>query len=305
MLEMFMGLGGCAGPIGSSVTYCIMKKNYSIIAKEMIPKQRNILVETFDKNGNIIETKMDSALETERITSTQITKLLKEDVEQLDFRLENLLSNSTLKLIPCLPNMKRYWLEKDGFVRGEKKYEIVEPPAKICFMISKSLIEVCVGERPKKTYFDKLKKDLETNMDVPNKGQIIQTTSENVCVLMSNKYYTKYYLKDCQKTTQDITMLTQKILKNYPQLNLGKYSTDKPKIYYRYPPGTYEDEEAKICEPKDQSYNVSFRFGFWQAWFEIIIAIDKLAENDYLDNFTLNLRNKLYDFFNSLINPRS
>jgi len=293
-----MNSGGCAGPTGVSVTYSIMKKNYSVIGMEMIPRQRNILVTTFDQDGNIIETKLDSAQGAERIKSAEIKKLLKDQVDRIDFRLENQLSKTSLKLIPCLPDMKRYWLELDGFVRGDKKHITVEPPAKICFMISKSLVEVSVGEPPEITFFNELRDDLEYCMDTPNQGKTIRTISEHVCIITSSMYYTKPFVKDCQDTVRKIAHLTEKVLKNFPQLHIGKYSRDLSKIYYRYPPGLYEDNEANTCDPKDNSYNISFRFGFWQVWFEIIITIKILPENALLNIFTVSLRDELFNLFN-------
>ncbi|UCE38352.1 MAG: hypothetical protein JSW00_03695 [Thermoplasmata archaeon] len=302
ILEILMDSGGCAGPIGSSVTYCIMKMNYSIIGKTMIPRQRNILMETFDQDGNIIDTKLESATEKERIKSAELREMLKDEVERLDFRLENTLSNSTLKLMPSLPNMRRYWLEEDGFVRGEKKYETVEPPAKICFTISKSLIEICVEESPEIKLFNELKEDLEVHVDIPKQGQSIITTSEHVCVLMSSMYYTKQFIESSQETVLKIANLSEKVLKKYPQFQVRKYSRDLPKIFYRYLPGIYEDEEANTCEPKENSYNVSFRFGFWQAWFEIIIAFEILPDNELLNSLTVSLRDELFDMLNSFKN---
>jgi uncharacterized protein YuzE len=282
-----------------------MKVNYSVIGKDMIPRQRNILVEKFDKEGNIIDVKLESADKIEKIKSTEIRKFLKDQVERLDFRLEKILADSTLEMVPSLPNMTRYWLEPDGFVRGEKKYTELEPPAKISFMISKSLVEICVGESPDIIFFNELKKDLETCVDTPGQGQIINTTSEHVCVSMSNTYYTKPFIKESEKTSIEISQITERMLKKYPKLHVGNYSPDLPQIYYRNPPGSYEDEETRTCEPKDNSYNVSFRFGYWEAWFDIIISIEILPENELLKSFTFSLRDELFELFNSSINSRS
>ncbi|UCE74951.1 MAG: hypothetical protein JSV56_04405 [Methanomassiliicoccales archaeon] len=299
---MLMNSGGCAGPNGISVTYSIMKMNYSIIGKEMIPRQRNILVETFDRDGNVINAKLDSAIEAEKYKCTGLKEILRDEVERLDFTLENLLSHSTLKLIPSLPNMRRYWLEEDGFVRGENKYKTVEPPARLCFTISKSLVEVCVGESPEIELFNELKEDLKVHVDIPKQGQSIITTSEHACVLMLSTYYIKTFIKEGQETALKIANLSEKVLKKYPRFQVRKYSRDLPKIFYRYLPGIYEDEEANTCEPKENSYNVSFRFGFWQPWFEIIIAFEILPEKELLNSFTVSLRNELFDMFNSFKN---
>lgn len=302
MLEMLMNSGGCAGPNGISVTYSIMKMNYSIIGKDMIPRQRNVLIETIDREGKIIDVKLDSAIEAERVKCAELRDMLKDEVERLDFPLENILFNTTLKLAPSLPNMRRYWLEEDGFVRGENIYQTVDPPAKICFTISRSLIEISVKESPSLSVSNYLKRALETFTGSPEQGQTIEAITEHVCVSMSNKYYTELFIKVSQETALEIAQLTEKKLKKYPQLYLENYSRDLPKIYYRYLPGIYEDEDTRQTQPKENSYNLSFRFGFWQAWFEIIIAFEILPENELLNSLTVSLRDELFDMFNSFKN---